>query len=251
VVLNGEPLYVASAVTEQSMRGVLDRFEGQCRAHTGGLAEQLDALPPEAKAALAKRAPVAWENRLGIWREERETEGSIVCIERREGHGLADSVRALKAFMSTGDVHALGNLRYVYVRPADGGRTHVLSTFTEGAFNVFKVVGRGGSEPSGTDPPQTPRPPDGSRMLSAEVDGNMYGTYVFASWLPPAEVLKFYDAQLPANGWKFLIGHSDLSAEVWQRDGVTMFLHAVRPDGDRRTRVTFSQGRTIAPEVAR
>jgi hypothetical protein len=246
VVLNGEPLYVASAVTAQPMSVVLDRFEAQCRAHTGGLVEELDALPATAKAEVARRAPTAWNERSGVWREERETEGSITCVERSDGHGLTDTVQALKTFMATGDVHALGNFRYVYVRPTDHGKTHVLSTFTEGEFNVFKVIGRGAKEPAGTDPAETPRLPDASRMVSAEVDGDMYGTYIFASSAPVEQALGFYEVQLQAHGWKYVVGHSDIGVQVWQRDGVTMVVNAVRPDGDDKTRLTFSQGRTVA-----
>src|SRR5207237_5468812 len=39
VNLNGEPLNVASATTEMTVSQVLDRFEQECREHTGGLKE--------------------------------------------------------------------------------------------------------------------------------------------------------------------------------------------------------------------
>jgi hypothetical protein len=250
VSLNGEPMYVASAVTDQRMGQVLDRWETECASQSGGLAEQLDALPAEAKKAVEKQAPAAWANRLGIWREERDTEGSIICLERREGHGLLDAIHALTTFAKTGDVAAIGNFRYVYVRATDTGATHVLTSFTEGSFNVFKVIGRGGVEPAGTDPPETPRPPESSRMMSAEVD-RMYGTYVFASAKAPGDVFDFYRAELPGKGWQFVIGQSNFTTQVWQREGVTMVLDAARKDGDPLTRVAFSQGRTIGPEAAR
>lgn len=248
VSLNGETLYVASAVTDQRMSDVLDRWETECASRTGGLAEQFDALPASAKASVETRAPAAWASRLGIWREERDTEGSIVCLERRDGHGLGDAIRAFGAFAATGDVYAIGDFRYIYVRATDTGRTHVLSSFTEGPFNVFRVIGRGAREPAGTNPPETPRPPSSSRLLSAEVD-RMYGTYVFASAAEPSAVLKGYETDLPGRGWQYMVGQSKLTTQVWQRAGVTMVIDAAPTDGDALTRVVFSQGRTTEPEA--
>ncbi|MCL2447569.1 MAG: hypothetical protein FWD17_01340 [Polyangiaceae bacterium] len=250
ISLNGESMFIASAVTDERMGEVLDRWETECASQSGGLAEQFDALPPAAKTELASKAPAAWQNRLGIWREERDTEGSIVCLERRPGHGLRDAIAAMATFAKSGDVGAIGNFRYVYVRATDAGRTHVLTSFTEGSFNVWNVVGRGGREPAGNDPPETPRPPMSSRKLSAEVN-RMYGTYVFTSASPPEEVLEFYETELPGKGWQYLMGPSKVSAQVWQRQGVTMVVGATRGEGEGVTHVSFAQGRTIEAEASR
>jgi hypothetical protein len=246
VALNGQPVYVASAVTEQRMGQVLDRFESACRSRSGGLAEQFDALPESVRARLAEEQPAAWEQRLGILREERKEEASIMCLERRNGNGLRDAIQRLRAFVQSGDLYELGNLRYVYVRPTDHGRVHVLSTLSEGPFDLFGAIGKDRAEPTGVDPPEVPRPPESKRILSAEFEGAMYGAYMFATPRQPSEVLAFYDGDLPPRGWMRITGNSLLSGEIWQRDGVTMSLGAERSDDDEKTVVTFAQARTIA-----
>jgi hypothetical protein len=250
VVLNGESLYVASAVTEGTMGQVLDRFERMCRAHTGGLAAQFDALPKAVQQRVAERVPAAWEQRLGIVREERSNEAALICIERGEGRGLVDTVNRLTAFAEDGELSELGNLRYVYVRPADGAKVHVLTTLTQGSFNLYKVMGIGRSEPAGSDPRETPRAPGSTRIMSAELEGAMYGAYLFASPELPSDLLRFYDGELPGRGWSKVVEQRELGVEVWQRDGVTMVVSASRSDNEE-TSVSFAQGRTTAPEDRR
>lgn len=246
VLLNGEAVYVASAVTEQTMGQVLDRFDQECRAHSGGLQAEFDHLPATVQRKLAQKAPAAWDLRLGVVREERADEASIMCLERREGTGLRDVVRRLTDFARTGDLGEVGDLRYVYARKTDGGKVHVLSTFTEGRFNLYKVIGNEGVEPGGADPAATPRPPNSTRTWSAQLQGSMFGVYLFDSTSTPEQVLQFYDESLPARGWKSLVQHSGIGAHLWEYEGVTMLVQAFRDDDG--TRVTVAQGRTVAPE---
>lgn len=247
VMLNGEALYVASAVTEQSMGQVLDRFDQECRTHSGGLQAEFDHLPANVQRKLAEKAPAAWDLRLGVLREERADEASILCLERREGTGMRDVVQRLSDFARTGELGEVGDLRYVYARKTDGGKVHVLSTFTEGRFNLYKVIGNAGVEQGGSDPPATPRPPNATRVWSAQLGGSMFGVYLFDSTSAPEQILRFYDESLPARGWKLLVDYSRIGSRVWECDGVTMLVQAFRGDDDDQTSVTFTQGRTIAP----
>jgi hypothetical protein len=247
VVLNGESVYVAGAVTQQTMAEVLDRFERQCAARSGGLAQEFDALSETDREKMIEKAPFAFGHRLGIVREAREKEASILCVEQRDGRGLIDLVARLQAFAASGDASEVGNLRYVYVRPTDTGKTQVLTTLTEGSFNLYKLLGAGSAEPPGTDPPAVPRLPGSRRMMSAALEGSMYGAYLFTSSRSPADALQFYDSGLPGRGWSLLLGHPDLAMEVWQREGVTMTLQAASDDEENRTVVTFVQARTTPP----
>jgi hypothetical protein len=250
VLLNGQPIYVASAVSDESMGQVLDRFEAQCAKHTGGLASQFESLPPAEVQRIAKAAPYAWSHRLGIFREERDGEASIACLERPEGDGIASTARALKAFALSGDLRELGNLRYAYVRKTNRGKVTVISSFTEGGFRLYDVLGKGRDEPTGEDPPATPRPPRSKRRISAAIDSS-YGAYVFESTAEPDEVMAFYASELPKAGWTSLVAQRDLDVEVWQRDGRSMVVHAVHLGDDPLTQVVFSQGRTISQQAAR
>ena len=49
--LNGEPVFVASAMTDQTVRQVIDRSDATCREHSGGLAEEFENLPETVKAS--------------------------------------------------------------------------------------------------------------------------------------------------------------------------------------------------------
>ena len=245
ITLNGESIYVASALSNSSPREILDRFEQHCREHTGGLAEQFDAWPADVREEIAKRAPAAWDQRLGIVREERSDESSIVCVDRRDGNGLADTVERLQAFAKTGDVGQLGNLRYVYVRPTENGKSQVLTTLTEGSFNLYKILGEGLAEPAGSDPRDAPRPVGSTRRISAEIGDGMYGAYVFSSAESAGEIGKFYGTALPQRGWLQLVDGGEGTAEVWQRDGVTMVVTAAPEDVGSQTAVTLIQGRAV------
>ena len=86
--------------------------------------------------------------------------------------------------------------------------------------------------------------------MSAAIDSS-YGAYVFESADEPDAIIAFYDSELPKAGWSRIISHRDLDAEVWQRDGRTMVLHATHLGDDPLTQVVFSQGRTIAQQASR
>jgi hypothetical protein len=232
------------------MGQVLDRFESQCAKHTGGLASQFDSLPPDQVERISKAAPYAWSHRLGIFREERDREASIACLEHPEGDGIASVARAFKAFSLSGDLREIGNLRYAYVRKTESGKVSVISSFTEGGFRLYDVLGKGREEPTGEDPPATPRPPRSKRRISAAIDSS-YGAYLFESTAEPDEIMAFYDTELPKAGWSSLVAHRDLDAEVWQRDGRTMVVHATHLGDDPLTQVVFSQGQTISRQAQR
>ena len=170
VRINGETMYLASAVSEESKGEILDRFEAACRERSGGLFEEFERLPRAKKEELQRRAPNLWGLRFGAVRREDASEGLVMCVAQHGGGGIHGVFDRLTAFAQTGELSELGDLRYAYVRATPTGKSHVLTTFTEGRFNLYRVLGRGG-EPPGTDPPGAPRMAGTRRVLSVSSDG--------------------------------------------------------------------------------
>jgi hypothetical protein len=247
VIINGETLYVATAVSEESIHGLLDRFEAYCDAHNGGVPEDFAARAPEKAAELRRELGDDWLAHWGVLREEHEDEGTVMCIAQRDTGGFAGLMRTLEAFMEDWDLHRVGDFRYVYARRVEGNRTQVFTSLTDGPFHLRRVLpDPGEGDAPGGDPPDAPRPPRSRRLLTSSVDGAPYGLQVFTSAATVDEVATFYERELPGDGWRKIVGNREIGAQAWQRDGVTMIVGAGRAEGDDETKVTFVEGRTVA-----
>lgn len=247
VRLNGETIYLASSVTEEDKHALLDRFEDHCRQHSGGLAEEFAQLPQAQQEKLAKKAPFSWKARFGMVRRENDEAGMVACFAQPEGDGIRSAVGRLQAVLASGDLGAFGNLRYAFVRKTEGGKSHVLLTFTEGHFDLNRVLGRG-QEPGGEDPPGAPRPPRGRRVLSVSADGAPYGVQSFHTDETPQAVAAFYREVMPTLGWEKALAEDDVyNAAIYQRNGVTMTITALELGEGRPTTVTFVEGSPVNP----
>lgn len=230
VSINGETVYLASAVTRDGVRQVLDRFEAHCREHGGGLEQELDRiLESRGRALLPAQASAL--SRLGILRHETEDEGTLVCIAQRGDGGMRGMVGRMRDVLRTGDLGRLGDIRYVYARRADNGFSHVLTSFTEGTFRFRRVIAAEGSEaPEGEDPPNAPRPPDSLRLASMRIRGEPYAAQVYQSKRPAEQIVHFYEDELKRRDWHELGGFGQ-PMQVWQNSGVTMFVSITPGDG--------------------
>jgi hypothetical protein len=247
VRLNGETIYLASTVAEEDKHTLLDRFDEHCRQHSGGLAEEFARLPQAEQQRLAAKAPFSWKSRFGSIRRENDEAGMVVCFAQREGDGLSSAIARLQAVVETGDLGAFGNLRYAFVRRTKAGQSHVLLTFTEGSFNLNRVLGRG-QEPGGDDPPGAPRPPGGRRVLSVSADGAPYGVQSFHTDLSPQAVAAFYREVMPQLGWqKALAEDTVYNAAIYQQNGVSMTITALELAEGQPTTVTFVEGSPVNP----
>jgi hypothetical protein len=247
VRLNGETIYLASTVTDEDKHALLDRFDEHCREHSGGLAQEFARLPQSEQKRLAETAPFSWKARFGMVRRETEEAGMVVCFAQREGDGLKSTIERLQAVVETGDLGALGNLRYAFVRRTESGKSHVLMTFTEGRFDLNRVLGRG-QEAGGEDPPGAPRPPGGRRILSVSADGAPYGVQSFQTDAAAASVAAFYRETMPTLGWEKALAEDNVyNAAIYQRDGVMMTITALELAEGKPTTVTFVEGSPVNP----
>jgi hypothetical protein len=247
VRINGETMYLASAVSDESKGKLLDRFEAACREQSGGLFEEFDALPAAKKDELRRRAPDLWSLRFGAVRREDASEGLVMCVAQHGGSGMHDVIDRLTRLARTGELSELGNLRYAYVRATPTGRSHVLTTFTEGRFNLYRVLGRGG-EPPGVDPPGAPRMPGTVRVLSVSSDGAPYGVQSYQTDTAPGDVVAYYASELPKLGWKPMIADDKIyNTAIYERGGMVMSVSAVQVIAGAKTVLTFTEGSSVNP----
>jgi hypothetical protein len=232
VRLNGELVNVASAMVDDAPAAVLDRFEGECRAHSGGIAEEMLALAATSKLPSAAGAGLPG---IGVLRKEGEARGAVACLARDGSEGSAGFLRGLQAMLSSsGDLASLGKLRYVVAERSPGAtRTHVVAAWTDGSFHLgalFPKAERG--DAPGSDPAGAPRPDGSRRLLTASLEGVPYGIRVYDAPGAPTDVLASYDRAMPEQGWRAIAGVAGgLDAKghpgrAFTRDGVDLMVFA-------------------------
>lgn len=233
VRLNGEPIQVASAVTDQSVAAVLDRFEKMCEENAGAMKTVFEQLPEPMRRDVA--AKVKGNGALAIVRNGVEREGYVACLAQAPGEDITTLGSRLESFAATGDLSKVGDLRYVYARRRPKGtKTHVVTVWTDGSFHPGRVLPAEGAEPAGTDPANAPRPLDSVRLLAAEVEGAPYAVRIYDSRASEKDVLAAYDASMPGRGWSPIphVAREVAYARAYSRDGVDMLVFAFA-DGDR------------------
>lgn len=241
VRLNGEEIYVGSTTVDMATDEVLDRFEALCRKDAQGLEEAVKdpalGLSREKKAALEGMGVEG----LGILRSGSRGEGTVACLVRPVGAtaGFRAFAERLAGFSQNLDLKELGRLRYVYTRPtSDKKRTQVITVWSEGSLRLNRVF-VSGTEAPGSDPVGVPRPPESTRLLSAEVDGAPYGVHLYESARPAAEVLSFYDEQLVREGWSPIseVTRQAPEARAFSRGGSELMLFA--ESGPQKTAISL------------
>jgi len=197
--INGELIHVASAQVDQPIGQILDRFENECREHSGNLAEEFErmrAKSPGIAVPDVSKGPLG----LGILRAEREKSGLVACLSQEGEGGFAGLSRRVKKFISSGDLSDIGNLRYVMANRTATGGTHLVAVWTEGHFLIGRIFPKEGDAP-GSDVPNAVRPGAATRLLTVSVDGAPYGVRVYDASESAEIVLKNFDDKMPGLGW--------------------------------------------------
>ncbi len=216
--LNGESVFFASSKVDDTVPTVLDRFEKHC---TGSRA--FDPLTWKALAGEnAKEADEKLEERgvskFGVLRKEdpNEHDGVVMCFTKDNG-GPGNFLMGLQKFAQSGDLHDLGDVRYVHA-VRNGARTFVQTMWTDGSFNVRKIMGTPGVDSPGTDFVSLPRPMHATRMITAEALNTPYAARIYDSTDAPDAVLQNYADKMFAQGWS-AVTSPDVSAERMGFDG--------------------------------
>jgi hypothetical protein len=230
LLLNGEPINLASAMTDQSVKHVLDRFQAACERGDIGLAQDFEKLP----AALKKKTLAqVGENKVGIMRQENASEGMVACLVRGNGPVQVPVVKRLAAFAKTGDLSSVGYLRYAYARRTPAGHTHVITSWTDDSFHLFNLSPMDGSEPPGSDVPNAGRPQGAKRLLSAGIEGTPHSVRVYDCPSQARDALTGFDKQVSGKGWKPIpfVAQETPGSRAYSRKGVDLIVFA-SPEGD-------------------
>ncbi len=240
-VMNGQPVFVSSGTTTSSMKAVLDRFEANCRANNPAFSDVWKEIPKLDKAATVDHHTLP---DLGVVRQERAHEGVVVCLTRDESQkGFMGSMRE---FTKTKDLSKLGQLRYAYVTEQKQG-AFVLTAWTDGPFDLGKLVPQKGADAAGADSPDYPRPPSSQRFLSANMSRTPYGVHIYRSAAEPKAVVDFYDQQMDQRGWTIVAPPTmNDFGRVFMKENVQITL-ATGKDKEGQTIVSFAE-MGVAPE---
>ncbi|MGB0680458.1 MAG: hypothetical protein ACPGUV_12420 [Polyangiales bacterium] len=214
--LNGQQLRLRVSSSTARAKAVLDAAERHCRDAAQPLRAAALALPrrhPLSPARARSQGPAALRDLrrqlAGVWREEGEGTGFVACFARTEDG--ADSgpmatrslLRRIETALAQGDLSAIGQFRYVYVR-RHGRRTRVLELWAEGKLDITAIAPPQGDAP-GQDIALVPRPPHSRRILSAWEEGHPQRVALYRVRQGRAgALLRFYRSTLRAAGWRML-----------------------------------------------
>jgi hypothetical protein len=207
--VNGLELGLVTATTTESVRTALDRFHALCRKR-GGL-----SVP----AVLRDRLPRGLD---GTLRQESDGEGFLACLDSGAPLGLDELTARLEEFSKTGDLNALGELRYVFARRS-GDKTTLVVFWSEGSASLFGLFPKTGDAP-GRDAEGVPRAPNLRRLLSAAEHGAPYSTAVYVADGQRADALReWYQKALETEGWS--LDHRPAGGFVAQKAHRTILIH--------------------------
>ena len=264
VTINGATMYGGARDVPLDLDAALDRIEGACRqpaatVNPNWLRDSLEGPLPQATPDDGSRLA-----RIGIDRRHGEGTGSIVCVQpSRRPEGFGSWVDGVRTFAESGDLGALGKVRYVVARPSGPHSTLVASVWTEGTFNVRDMVGFVGDAP-GSDIAGVPRPAGSRRILSAEVVGGHYGVHSYDCAGAIGQELAAYDKVMAHEGWErtatglstaknapAAAAHLDETSRAFVQRGVAILVDATtEPDGHTRIDVVEMGGARAKAELA-
>jgi hypothetical protein len=252
VTLNGQSMFVGSSLSQEPVDDILNRYEKHCREN--------QAQSPDAwRAVGAKDGKVTVDTiggdfNSGVLRAGDEREGTVVCFVR-SSQSKASVTEALKALNDTGELGAIGSLRYVYAKKTKKGNTHILTGWTLDKFNIGQFMPEEDKDVPGSDFAELPRPESSHRVLSARVEGTPFGMNVYRSDQAPDKVAADFDAQLSKKGWFALdteiSQHEDTSVNkgvghLYEKDGVVLTLASTIQEGKTITALGLAGVQTEA-----
>lgn len=210
--VNGLGLGLITLSTELDVAHALDRFQDLCRKR-GGL-----AVP----SALAEKLGPDTQVFDGSFRQESAAQGVLACLDSGHPLSLSELTERLTRLRDTGDLAALGDLRYVLARRS-GATTTLLVFWTEGSAPLFQLFPKTGDAP-GRDPKDLPRPPASQRTLSAAEQGAPYALTLYRTPnQTPDQLRQWYRRELKGSGWH-VREDSSVSALHAQRRGRSLLV---------------------------
>lgn len=220
--VNGSELQFVSASAEISLHEALDRLEALCEQSTGFVSAERILNTSQAPRDAEGRA---WLH--GVFREQSGSEGFIACLSTGGKLSPSELARRIARFTETGDLSAIGFLRYALARQK-GKQTSALVLWTDRQFSLLEMFPREGDAP-GLDPRAAPRPENAARFLSAAELHAPYTVTGFRTQGSAGAALDSYLSQLKRAGW----GTSPTGnpgAAIARRDGHTVVVSSSNAD---------------------
>jgi hypothetical protein len=223
VRLNGQELRVATASSKESVTAVLDRFEKSCAHHADGIKDEFAHLG----AALAAPPHAQGFPGVGTLREDKGDRGVVACFATGEPESQRSALGRVLAFARSHDLSAFGEFRYVVARKNAAGGAFVVASWTEGKIDLDAMFPSTGDAP-GADLEGVPRPGEGRRMLSAEIEGSKYRIRAYQVRQGQEEILSRYDREMTRRGWRPALQDSALTslshARAYSKNGTDLFV---------------------------
>jgi hypothetical protein len=216
VQMNGQEVVFASQLSHDAPRAILDRYEQLCRDNAAQSPDEWRSLAEQAPAG-ARGKDIAETG--GTIRGGSRDEGTVMCFVRSKA-SKATLGEALATFQTTGELGAIGQLRYAYVRKTKNGGTHVLTMWTMDKFNVREMLPEQGDAP-GEDVAALPRPAGSRRLFAIRIAGAPFGVNAYESDRDPVALASSYDERLTRAGWFAIDIESQAKRDNPRLDGVT------------------------------
>lgn len=215
--LNGESVYFATSKSDLSVSAVLDRFDQKCNSQHAFDPVTWNALDDQQADQAEQKMAAGGVNRYGVLRKEdaKAQDGVVMCFTR--DRGPTEFLTALQNFTTSGDLHDLGDVRYVHA-VHKGSRTFIQVMWTDGSFNVRKLMGTPGQDSVGSDFANLPRPLHSRRTMTAEAVNTPYAARVYESPDAADVVLKSYTQKMYDEGWSSVTS-PDVSLQQTGVDG--------------------------------
>lgn len=244
--INGSAMNVATALTQESPKEVLDRFEALCREHPQFLVRAMADIPAEMKAKAEAAVPgMDWHRWLDLTTVRRELpdRGMLMCFTDDRPSGLRDLEARVQALKDSRDLGTLGHFHYVVVKRTPQG-THVRTIWTEGSLPVEKMFPATG-DALGFDSPAVPRPPYARRVLSATSTEVPFSVHMYESPESEGEVRSFYDGEMAERGWSRRSGTGN--TVVYEKPGADLVYCTFSVARGRTTVIATATGRPDTP----
>ncbi len=251
--LNDQKIFFSTTASDDSVKTVLDRFEAHCNKSPAFESMDWKSLA-DAKGKNVTDIDKSMKH-LGVMRKEdaKVGDGMVVCFTG--DNGPKSFYTALRSFEATGDLHDLGDIRYVHVQKRTrvtkqdiaGKPTLVQTMWTDGSFNIHAIMGEPGKDAPGSDFVTLPRPIDSTRRFTAEALNTPYSARIYESKASGTAIIADYTRKMEAQGW--LTVHPP-AMDLADGDG-RLFTHvetaeqaaiSVNKDGDHSMVVVGSMG---------
>jgi hypothetical protein len=240
VFVNGLRFGVSAGSTTDSLARTADYFESVCRSENDAFAAALNAMPRAPQGLARNRnphvgvAPVEPATVGGVLRLEGGANGErtlIACLDTSAHRvGPATLATRVKAFLDTGDLAELGDLRLVLLERSAATVTYV-AVWSDGTLPLLRAFPPRGDAP-GKDPPLVPRPNNAERRFSAWSPGTSGAIAVYAlDGRDPSVAASEYREALSREGWHVETGAGNRENVTARRDGRTVITAPSVRDG--------------------